>query len=183
MSQFKYEHLFTPIILGRTYFRNRIFASPTGYQDVNGDGYLHDGLSAAAYYERKAKGGAASVTTCEVIVDGELGKSNSSHISQDTEHIERNLARIAYGIKSYGAVASMELNHTGMFANRDLSFFGAAAKGIAYGPVETELDGRLIRPMDEEIIERTIRKFAQAGALAKKSGFGMVTIQDRKSVV
>lgn len=67
---------------------------------------------------------------------------------------------IAYGIKSYGAVASLELQHTCMFANRDLSFFRASSKGIAYGLIECELAGRTIRPMDEEIIERTIRKYA-----------------------
>ena len=51
-SDFKYPHLFAPIQLGNVLFRNRIFASPTGYQNLNGDGYLNDG--AAAYYVRKA---------------------------------------------------------------------------------------------------------------------------------
>ena len=48
------------------------FASPTGYQDIKNDGILTEG--AAAYYERKAMGGVASVAICEGIVDGELGK-------------------------------------------------------------------------------------------------------------
>lgn len=174
MNICKYPHLFTPIVLGNTLFRNRIFASPTGYQNLNGDGYLNDG--AAAYYERKARGGAASVATFEGIVDGEFGKGGATHICLDTPNIDRGVSRIAYGIKSYGAVASLELQHTGMFANRDLSFFGAAAKGIAYGPVECEVAGRIIRPMDEKIIERTIQKFAAGAALAKRCGFGMVIV-------
>lgn len=174
MNTCKYPHLFTPIILGNTLFRNRIFASPTGYQNLNGDGYLNDG--AAAYYERKARGGTASVATFEGIVDGEFGKGGATHICLDTPNIDRGISRVAYGIKSYGAVASLELQHTGMFANRDLSFFGAAAKGIAYGPVECEVAGRSIRPMDEKIIERTIQKFAAGAALAKRCGFGMVTV-------
>ena len=61
MSTFKYPHLFEPIRLGSALFRNRIFASPTGYQNVAGDNTLPDG--AAAYYGRKALGGAASVAT------------------------------------------------------------------------------------------------------------------------
>lgn len=174
MNKCKYPHLFTPIILGNTLFRNRIFASPTGYQNINGDGYLNEG--ATAYYERKAMGGAASVATFEGIVDGEFGRGGATHICLDTPNIDRNLSRIAYGIKSYGAVASLELEHTGMFANRDLSFFGASAKGIAYGPIECEVAGRIIRPMDEEIIQRTIRKYAAGAALAKRCGFGMVTV-------
>ncbi|MBC3889692.1 FAD-dependent oxidoreductase [Acetobacterium paludosum] len=174
MENCKYPHLFSPIILGSTLFRNRIFASPTGYQNLNGDGYLNDG--AAAYYERKARGGAASVTSFEGIVDGEFGRGGATHICLDTPNIKNNLSRIAYGVKTYGAVASLELQHTGMFANRDLSFFGASSKGIAYGPVECELGGRTIRPMDEAIIERTIRKFVDGAVLAKMCGFGMVTV-------
>ncbi|MBN2063048.1 MAG: FAD-dependent oxidoreductase [Deltaproteobacteria bacterium] len=174
MNTIKYPHLFSPIVLGNTLFRNRMFASPTGYQSLNGDGYLNDG--ATAYYQRKAMGGVASVATFEGVVDGEFGKGGALHICLDTPNIDRGLSRIAHGIKIYGAVASLELQHTGMFANRDLSFFGASSKGIAYGPVEFELDGRMIRPMDEEIIERTIRKFAAGAALAKRVGFGMVTI-------
>ena len=172
----KYPHLFSPIILGNTLFRNRIFASPTGYQNVNGDGYLNEG--AAAYYGRKAIGGAASVATFEGIVDGELGKGGDGHICLDSPGtgVGRNLSNVAFAIKSYGAVASLELAHTGMFANRSLAIFGAEPKGVAYGPVECEVAGRHILPMDEEILERTIRKYAEGAALAKRCGFGMVTV-------
>lgn len=34
MQSFKYPHLFTPIRIGGTWFRNRIFAAPTGHQDL-----------------------------------------------------------------------------------------------------------------------------------------------------
>ncbi|MDI3536186.1 MAG: hypothetical protein PWP16_228 [Eubacteriaceae bacterium] len=174
MKNCKYPNLFSPIVLGDTLFRNRIFASPTGYQNLNGDGYLNDG--AAAYYERKAKGGVASVTSFEGIVDGEFGRGGRTHICLDTPNISNNLARLAYAVKTHGAVASLELQHTGMFANRDLSFFGASSKGIAYGPVACELDGREILPMDQAVIERTIKKYVDGAVLAKMSGFGMVTI-------
>lgn len=174
MNNFKYPHLFEPIKLAGTLFRNRIFASPTGYQDIKSDGILTEG--AAAYYERKAMGGVASVTTCEGIVDGELGKGGVYHVCLDNPFTQHSLARVAHAIKRHGAIASQELQHTGMYANRSLSFLGAESKGIAYGPVEIELDGRTVLPMTEEIIERTINKFADAAAFAKQCGFGMVTI-------
>ena len=176
MYKCKFPNLFSPIVLGNTLFRNRIFASPTGYQNTNGDGFVNEG--AYAYFGRKAMGGAASVATFEGIVDGELGKGGDGHVCLDKPGmgVGRNLSNIAHAIKSYGAVASLELAHTGMFANRSLAFFGAESKGIAYGPVECEVAGRIIRPMDEEIIERTIRKYAEAAALAKSCGFGMVTV-------
>ena len=176
MYKSKFPHLFSPIVLGNTLFRNRIFASPTGYQNTNGDGFLNEG--AAAYYERKAMGGAASVATFEGIVDGEFGKGGDGHVCLDSTRgtISRSLSNIAIAVKSYGAVPSLELTHTGMFANRSLSFFGAQSRGIAYGPVECEIAGRMIKPMDDEIIERTIRKFAEGAALAKRCAYGMVTI-------
>ena len=59
MSKLRYPHLFEPLILGDRLFRNRLFASPTGYQNMTGDNILPPG--AEAYYERKAMGGAASV--------------------------------------------------------------------------------------------------------------------------
>ncbi|NLB29824.1 MAG: FAD-dependent oxidoreductase, partial [Clostridiales bacterium] len=138
------------------------------------DGYLSDG--ATAYYERKALGGAASVATCEGIVDGELGRGGPGHICLDSVNIHNNISRIAHAVKRHGSVPTLELQHTGMFANRNLSALGAEAKGIAYGPVECELDGRHILPMTEEIIERTIRKFIDGAALAQKCGFGMVLV-------
>ena len=57
----KYPHLFEPIQLAGTFFKNRLFASPTGFQDLDGQGVLSE--AAAAYYERKAMGGAASVAS------------------------------------------------------------------------------------------------------------------------
>ena len=176
MYKQKFPHLFSPIVLGNTFFRNRLFASPTGYQNTNGDGFLNEG--AAAYYARKAMGGAASVATFEGIVDGELGKGGDGHICLDSTRgsVGRNLSNIAVAVKNYGAVPSLELAHTGMFANRSLAFFGAESRGIAYGPVECEVAGRIILPMDDEIIERTINKYAEGAALAKRCAFGMVTV-------
>lgn len=170
----KYPHLFMPVRIGGQIFRNRIFASPTGYLNTNGDGFLNDG--AYACYARKAQGGAASVATFEGVVDGELGRATPRHIALDNPMIGPNLARLAYGVRQYGAVATLELTHAGMFANRDLAMFGGAARGAAYGPVSCVYGGREITGMTEEIIERTIQKFVDAALLAKRCGFGMVLV-------
>ena len=54
MSEVKYRHLLSPIVIGRQFFRNRIFNSPTGVE-IDPERY------SCGYYERKAIGGAASV--------------------------------------------------------------------------------------------------------------------------
>ena len=174
MSELLYPHLFSPIKLGDRLFRHRIFAAPTGYQNVNQDGLINEG--ATAYYERKAMGGAASVTSFEGIVDGEFGRGGPGHVSLDRPGIGSSLARIAYAVKRYGAVPTLELQHAGMFANRTPAILGGQNLGIAYGPIECELNGRQILPMTEEVIERTINKYIDAAANAQRWGFGMVLI-------
>ena len=174
MFKLRYPHLFEPIVLGGTVFRNRIFASPTGYQNVTCDDILPPG--AEAYYERKARGGAASVATCELLVDDELGRGGANQICIESPRAYNPLCRIAHAVSRQGAVATAELQHAGMYANRELSFFGGASTGVAYGPVECEVDGRHINAMSEELIERTIEKYAAAARTAKRAGFGMILI-------
>ncbi len=51
MYQTKYPHLFEPITLAGTYFRNRIFSSPTGWEDM--DRNCMPSRDAMAYYTAK----------------------------------------------------------------------------------------------------------------------------------
>jgi len=174
MSILKYPHLFEPVRIGGALFRNRIFASPTGHQALTPEGFVTPDV--IAYYERKAIGGAAAVTVGEGIVDSKRGKGGQWHVTLDDPRAAHGLCRLTDAVNRHGAVASVELQHAGMYANRSLSFMGAASKGVAYGPVECELDGRHILQMTEEIIEETIEAFASAALFAKQCGFGMVTV-------
>ncbi len=174
MYKQRYPNLFKPIVLGNTLFRNRIFASPTGYLNVTGDDVLPPG--AEAYYERKAMGGVASVSTCELIVDDEFGRGGKNQTCIENPRAFNPLCRIAHAISSQGAVPTVELQHTGMYANRELAAFGARILGEAYGPVECELEGRTVHAMDEAMIQRTIEKYAKAAETAKRAGFGMILI-------
>ena len=72
MSYSDYPHLFEPIMIGDTLFRNRIFSAPTGHPDVTLDGNFTE--DAITYYERKARGGAAAITLGEAIVESKYGK-------------------------------------------------------------------------------------------------------------
>jgi 2,4-dienoyl-CoA reductase-like NADH-dependent reductase (Old Yellow Enzyme family)/NADH dehydrogenase FAD-containing subunit len=170
----KYVHLFEPLTLGNRLFRNRIFAAPTGFRISTYDSVLP--TEAYYYYGRKAMGGAASVSTGELIIDKEIGCGGPFHICIDDPRSLMPLGKIAAEISRYGAVPTAELQHAGMYANRDLAILGGAATGEAYGPVDCELDGRLIRKMPEEMIEKTVVKYAEAALAAKARGFGMILI-------
>ena len=174
MYECQYPHLFTPIVLAGQLFRNRIFASPTGMH------YSHYGNrpnnETICYYERKALGGAASVCIGDAMVDSEISQSTGGHILLDDPSCRSHLSKLSESIRRHGAVASMELSHGGASARAS---FHQGHK--IYGPSEMDTEGAFGQrihayEMDEEIIARTIRKFAEAAAFAKRCGFNMVTI-------
>jgi 2,4-dienoyl-CoA reductase-like NADH-dependent reductase (Old Yellow Enzyme family)/thioredoxin reductase len=165
----KYKNLFEPIRLGGTLFRNRIFAAPTGYQDLSKEGYLP--AEAAFYYGRKAQGGAASVAVGECVVDSKFGKGAQYHICMDDPFARNGLAKVTHAVARQGAVAAAELQHSGMYANRMQE-----PPGLAYGPVDYDDNGRIVRAMTEEFIDYTIGMYAKAARFAKDCGFGMITI-------
>lgn len=169
MSILKYPHLFEPIKVGNTIFRNRLFASPTGHIDTTLDGSPTDLM--VEYYARKAKGGAASVAIGECCVDMVRGKRGRRHIDLQSTTNRAMLNRLSSAISRNGAVASLELQHAGYSAN---SMSGAV--GPAYSSIELEFEGKHVMAMDEDLILETIDLFADAALYAKNCGFGMVTI-------
>ena len=166
----KYPHLFEPVIIGDTLFRNRLFAAPTGHPDVTREGNFSE--DAMTYYERKAQGGAGAVTLGEAIVDSKYGKRHPYQVSLDNDAVRHNLSRLADTVSRHGAVVSIELQHSGMLATPGL----VDAAAPVYGPSECVLGGVQVREMPEDIIREVIDKFAKAALLVKNCGFGMVTV-------
>lgn len=172
MYDCKYPHLFEPVLVGNRVFKNRIFNSPTG----NSPEYDIPEEDDIAYYERKAQGGAASVCVGDACVDGEISFHSDHHIrTEDWRYGRTHMNKLARAITSHGAVASLELLHSGGSAT------GSFDMGhTIYGPVAwtntTRGKTTWCEEMPEEIIERTIQKFYDSALNAKKWGFGMITI-------
>ena len=78
----KYPHLCQPITLGNVTFRNRMFASPIGATDIDKD--CVPGERTRAFYELRAKGGAAAVTMSELVVHPETDGSHMLHLDLAT---------------------------------------------------------------------------------------------------
>ena len=74
----RYPHLSSPITLGRVTFRNRMFSSPMGGTDISENGCI--GPGSRAFYELRAKGGAAAVTVSELMVHPETDGSQAFHL-------------------------------------------------------------------------------------------------------
>ncbi|MDR0838953.1 MAG: FAD-dependent oxidoreductase [Oscillospiraceae bacterium] len=185
----KFPHLYEPLALGSAVFRNRIFASPQGYYNVAKDNL--PSLDEVAYYERKARGGFASVCVGDCIVEDSTGTHYPFLLRMEDRSTLPGLAAIAHSVTRHGAVASAELSHAGMYARfvkyPDGSVYGADSMknaaaatvlgGDLYGPVYIE-HGKYgeVLEMPEEMILRIIDKFGKAAAWAKTAGFGMITV-------
>ena len=187
MGHFKYPHLFTPIRLGSTLFENRIFAAPTGCLSVDQNGFPTP--SGVAYYERKAIGGAAAVTVGDCIVDTKTGQVTAYQVALDKPLALPHLSSMAVAISRHGAVASVELQHGGMFSHfvheQGLPLFGPvdmripdthAINNDGHETVSAEDGFRHIHEMTEEQILSLAESFGKAAAFARQCGFGMVMI-------
>ncbi len=187
MSIEKYPHLFQPIKIGNTIFKNRIFASPNGCQYLDYGGV--PSAAGVAFFERKAIGGAAAVTVGESIVDSKTGQAHAYQILLDNPQALPPLSSMATAISRHGSVASIQLQHCGIFSHMvyergdqllgpvDMAIPDEHATNNDGHEVRVSPDGlRHIRGMTEEEIERLINSFGKAAAFVKQCGFGMVML-------
>ncbi len=166
----KYPHLFEPIRLGKTMFRNRMFASPISERALDSLNRPND--ACIAFYEQKAMGGAASVCIGDCVVDTKAGlfAENMIHLDDPMTHHSLNL--LSNAITRQGAVCSVELQHGGIY-----SYASRLAGNKVYGPCAgIDAEGHEYFEMPEDVIYQTIEAYAKAAAWAKTCGFGMVTI-------
>jgi len=147
-----------------------------GFPDLTEDGCLTEG--AIAFYENRARGGAALVTISEGCVDYVHGKGHGRLIDLSNLRVLAGLTNAARAIRRHGAVASIEINHAGM-----LSSFDAMAgekntdSSVHFGPVDTVTDvGTVVRGMDQTMINDVISRFARSAALVKRAGFDMLML-------
>lgn len=145
-----FDNLFQPVKINHMISKNRIIAAP-----VNDT------------FEEKALGGAGIVIAGHAIV--EYGKSSyASPIEPDifTKYeFEKTVSRIRR-IHQAGAKASIEIFHGGRYA-RVIDY--------AIGPIsEIRDDGVEVKAMDEEMMEHTIKCYANTAKNAKDLGFDMI---------
>ena len=166
----RYPHLFTPIRLGDTVFRNRCFGAPVDYGYLTSRGYPNE--ECIAFFERKAIGGAATVTVGSAVPDSRRGCIGMGSIFLDDPESLPPVHRLATAISRHGAVAAIELQHYGPH-----SYASAARGNQIYGAVAgTNSLGQFVPAMPEDVIEETIEAYGNAAAFAKFCGFGLVLV-------
>ena len=171
----KFPHLCSPITLGRTTFRNRMFSAPMGGTDIANDGCI--GPKSTAFYELRAKGGAAAVTVSELMVHPATDGSHAYHLD---ESILNSLACATYtadAIRRHGAIPSIELSHSGMFAGTYMTDKTKQKSLNQWGPCDTvRFDGVQVRALTKEMLAEIVQAYGHAAGLAKRAGFELLMV-------
>ena len=176
----KYEHLASPIRIGRTVLRNRIIAAPiTSYAEEPSPADKWESVAA------KARGGAGLIVVGSVAVNetNALIYYESGSLFGHEKKILEEQVSMAH---QYGAKISVELFHGGMFA--DCRGTGAEPWGPdecersfqevgGYERIEPDVqDVTHVHGMTIDDMHQVCREFAASAVEARRMGFDMVML-------
>ena len=171
----RYPLLTSPIRIGRTIFRNRMFSAPMGATDITAD--CSPGPRTQGFYELRAKGGAAAVTVSELVVHPDTDGSHMLHLDLETVG---NLAAhtfVADAIRRHGAVPSLEFSHSGQYAGTYMSDKNKKASLNQWGPSDgVRPDGRPVKGLSKEQIADIVKAYGEKATLAKRAGYEMIMV-------
>lgn len=171
----KFPHLCSPITIGNVTFKNRMFSAPMGGTDITNDGCI--GPKSTAFYELRGKGGAGAVTVSECMVHPKTDGSHAYHL--DTS-ILNSLAAATYtadAIRRHGAIPSLELSHSGMYAGTYMTDHSKQQSLCQWGPSDTiRPDGISVKALTADMLHEIAAAYGQVAALAKRAGFEMLMI-------
>ena len=111
----RYQNVFSPFRFGNVEVKNRIEIAPAIPCLATPDGFVTREL--IEYYRSLAKGGAGIVTVGDTAIDFEYAKNHEHQLNLGDDRVIAGLSTLVEEIHRYGAKASIELNHGGIFAN------------------------------------------------------------------
>ena len=171
----EYPNLCKPLQVGRMTLRNRMCSAPLGATDILADGT--PGPRTLGFYEMRAKGGAAAVTVSELVVHPDTDGSQMLKLSLATPGQLGAFAYVADAIKRHGAIASIELSHSGQYAGTYMVDKKKKGGLCQYGPSDgVRPDGLPVKALTTEQIADIVAAYANAAGLAKRAGFQMVMV-------
>lgn len=128
-----------------------------------------------AHYARLTEAGAGIVFVEYTFVD-RSGRSEPQQLGADRDEQIPGLAQIAARIRASGAIAGLQLTHSGAKTSRDLT-----QGGVLLGPssIAVPVKGREMEtpdPMTPREIQRLKQGFVEAATRAREAGFDLVEL-------
>ncbi len=176
----EFKHVFSPISIKGVEFKNRIESAPISPKLTTTDGCITTEF--LEFFRPIARGGPAVVTIGNSAIDLSESQDETRHADLGKDDVMLGLSRYVDMCDNYGALASIEVNHSGMDAVYDFT------RKAPYGPSACYTADELRRAkeagrepvqvieMDHEKIQETVDKFAEAVLRCKKAGFKMVLL-------
>lgn len=167
---FHYSHLFQPIHVRNAYIKNRIASAP---MSPSGDVPFYT-REAYEMYNSIAKGGAGIVTLGEAGVHSLTDHAHPTMPHLDDETLLPSLIQTVDTVHKWGALASIELTHSGCRAKG--AFLAEGGYVIGPSPMEANLYGDRVIEMDEDMMNTIADAYAQAAYMAEFAGCDIVNI-------
>ncbi|MEA4992338.1 MAG: hypothetical protein VB060_00695, partial [Oscillibacter sp.] len=165
-----YPKLFAPVRVRGAFIKNRIESAP---MSASGDAPFYT-REAFEMYDSMAKGGAGIVTIGEAGVHTPTDHAHPTMPHLDDTTVLPGLIQTVDTIHKWGALASIELTHSGCRASSAY----LPADGYVIGPsaMEANLYGDPVIEMDEAMMNAIADAYAEAAYLAQFAGVDIVNI-------
>lgn len=165
-----YPHLFAPIRVRGAYIKNRIESAP---MSASGDTPFYT-REAYEMYNQIARGGAGIVTLGEAGVHSLTDHAHPTMPHLDDTTTLPRLIQTVDTVHKWGALASIELTHSGCRAWSAT----LAPGGYVIGPsaMEANLYGDKVIEMDEAMMDMIADTYADAAYMAQFAGIDIVNI-------
>ncbi len=166
-----FPHLFSPMQVGKSQFKNRIFVAPThiGFSSGLNNLMTPDGVE---HYGSFAKGGAGCVHIGESLLDRKNSVAHDSHMNVIDEECLKTFNVYNEYCHIFRAMTSIEFNHSGHFA---MPQQGDGSQPMSASAI-TMPSGVEMREMNEDDMEYVAYIYAKAANMVKRAGFDMVLL-------
>jgi 2,4-dienoyl-CoA reductase-like NADH-dependent reductase (Old Yellow Enzyme family)/thioredoxin reductase len=162
--------LLDPIRIGNKISKNRIVMPAMECRMNTFDG--SPAQSMIDYLEARAKGGTGVIIVENTFVDDRESRSSLNSSGLYSDHQIASKAPLAEAIRSWGAIAIIQLSHGG----RQCMATATGLECVAPSPIPCAVTRRMPRELTIEEITRIENAFADAAVRAKKAGFDGVEI-------
>ena len=112
-----YKHVFSPITIRGVEFKNRIEMAPTSPKYTTSKGHLT--TEHIDYFRAVARGGAAIITLGNCTIDIDHFQDEPRQVCIGSDDYLMGMGRFNDMCERYGALGSLEINHSGLNSNWD----------------------------------------------------------------
>lgn len=167
-----YDLLLSPLKIGNLTLKNRIISAPTSLAEMGPGGvYSPENI---AYYELRAKGGAAIVNVGEAVAHGATGPDHPSMVTLDNPSAVPSMYDLVSTIHKYGAYASIEFGHGGKRCNP--IFLPGHVLPVGPCDIFDDKGNQTVRGMDRKLMDDVIGGYRRSAANCAMAGFDILTI-------